>query len=499
MGLLATSGVQAQARRGAQTAQPCVDYAYTGYGPTGPKGEWEVDLTWQRRVRAEASPAGCLRYVLRAAPREGAFDSLEPVPLGGSVTGFVGTRDDRQWLFDPFGRRLLDEAFNGGVEIAYTGGPLTDDHLPAALTLKAGKGRYTYLRVQNGRMVARAPHGYTLQSSSTPLGGQHRPVNFGAFKRVATQEGRVEAVGLIDLRSLREVVPPRYADVGVLAEGEERKPWLLFGQRGAAGGERIDFFKPTGEPVALPAARHLDLVTEFGSPLRVRYMMLRDAERAGCIYIDRQFKPMLPETVPVPPGHPCPVLSEDEPLRLTSASGHVHRYRYQAASGLTPLGPPVPGALVAGHRGRFVVRELLASEQALPVAPVDAPIDTPAAGAAAAAAAAATGGAALPAPPVDAAERALAEAAAAAESAARRDAARETPMLPTEPPAGTPVRYRIYHDDGTPVPADAGAAPGFDGFENLGCGVWRVQREGQWYQIDAQGQLGTHFTYPFSC
>ena len=59
----------------AQELAPCWPDAYTGKERLSHNGS-AADLSWYRRVRAEPTAQGCLRYMLRAAPRAGMFDSI---------------------------------------------------------------------------------------------------------------------------------------------------------------------------------------------------------------------------------------------------------------------------------------------------------------------------------------------------------------------------------------------------------------------------------------
>ncbi|MDO5086878.1 MAG: hypothetical protein Q4D74_04625 [Comamonadaceae bacterium] len=455
----------------AQAAAPCQPGAYTGYTATGPAGALEMDMAWHRRVRGVATPEGCLRYVLRAAPRAGTFDSIHPVPLGAYIKGFVATAGGQQRLFDPQGRALLDQPFDGGVQMA-----LNDGH---ALTLRVRHQRTeTYLRAQQGRIVARAPRWYRSDSApNTPNAPQpagasasgdglaaYAPRHEQGFAAVAALPGEQaspHALGLLDLRTLREALPMQYASVGVLADGPAPgKPWLLLGRDTPATGGALHFFLPDGRPAGLPAAHALRLSGQGGA---IDHLALHDQPGQVCHYISRTFKPLLPTALPVPGQRGCPVLSDGAILRFTDATGHVQRLRYSAREGAQPLGAPLPGTLVAEQAGRFMLR--LPAPAAPPSAPPNASSATPAA---IAPAASSTPAAAAPATPASAAGG------------------------QTAPPA---PRYMAYTDAGQPLPD----ATGFDGFEDLGCGHWRVQRGGLWYQLGPQGQLITPPGAPPTC
>lgn len=412
---------------------PCTPDAYQGFAPTGYKGSLETDVDWHRRVRAVASQEGgqaCQRYVLSAAPRLGPFDSISTVDLGGGVKGFIAQRDAQSWLFTALGRDILGGPVPGEITDEYQPGIMTSPRT-ALLSYQAADGLRHFVRVSRGQVVARSPQGYNVSGGHvTELGARHQPPQGMNLLRVWVPD---RGMGLLDTRTLREVAPPRYQGSGVLTHAN--KPWLLFGHMLATPGApaRVDFFLPDGTPLALPAVRDFALY-HIGD--EVQYLALTDAQDTACHYLDAQRRPLLPMAVPKLAGDPCPHLSASDPLRFATADGQVHRYRYIPGQGMQALGAPVPGQLLDGRRGRFVLR---LPPKGLPAAPASAPA----------------------APGV----------------------------------ADAPARYQVYRDDGQPIPD----ALGFEGFENLGCGTWRLQREGVWYELDSKDQLSTRLTYPFSC
>lgn len=424
----------------AQPVQPCASGAYRGYTPAGAKGAMKTDIDWHRRVRAvpstEAGQA-CLRYALRAAARLGTFDSLQSTSLGG-VTGFLAQRGAQAWLLTALGQDVLDGPFDG---------PLT--HVPqppqppgtraaresgSVLLSFTRAGATHYARLHKGQVVARSPHGYAAQGAASELQNRYPPAPGMPLRQV---QAAGQGAGLLDVHSLREVVPTRYQASGVLT-GDGRMPWLLFGQGGGsadAPSRRVDFFLPDGTPLDWPATRAFALHAAPGGALA--YLALHDPADTACRYINAQRQPLLPAPVPKPAGQPCPLLQEGQPLRFTSADGQVHRYRYSLAGGLQALGPPLPGRLLASGPGRFVLQHPQG--------------------------------------------RTAAQAAAGESSA---------PDLGAAAPG-----YQVYRDDGQPLPD----ALGFSGFEDLGCGRWRLLREGVWYTLDAQGQLSLHASTPSAC
>lgn len=416
---------------------PCTPDAYQGFAPTGYKGNPETDFDWHRRVRAVTSREGgqaCQRYVLSAAPRLGPFDSINTVDLGGGVKGFIAQREARSWLFTALGRDVLGGPVTG--EIARED---LDNGLASARTVLLSypgeDGLRHFVRVGRGQIVARSPQGYDVSGGHvTELGSRHQPPplplsGIGLLRVWLPDRG----MGLLDTLTLREVVPPRYQGSGVLTHAD--KPWLLFGHMLATPGApaRVDFFLPDGTPLALPAARDFAL---YHISDEMQYLALTDTQDTACHYLDAQRRPLLPMAVPKLAGYPCPHLSASDPLRFATADGQVHRYLYIPGQGMQALGAPVPGQLLDGRRGRFVLQ---LPPKGLPAAPASAPA----------------------APSV----------------------------------AAAPARYQVYRDDGQPIPD----ALGFEGFENLGCGTWRLQREGVWYELDGKDQLSTRLTYPFSC
>ena len=423
---------QAQAQAPAQELAPCAADAYTGKELRSHNGS-AADLSWYRRVRAEPTAQGCLRYVLRAAPRAGVFDSIAPVPLGGAAMGFEAVRDGQRRLFSPHGQDLLGESYSQPLRIALPALPASawqngryagQGQPPAALTLALGDARRgtVFMRVQQGRVVARSA--WLAAPAESGLARSHPVPAASGLQPVANMQG---AVGLLALATLRETVPMRYAAVGALPEsGQPQKIWLLLAQRPAGSGEEesgeksseesglIEFFLPDGRPITtLPAAQDVhDARTQDGQR---RYLALQDRTGGTCHYLSPTLQPLLAGGVPAAADKPCPALREGQPLRFTDAAGRTLRYSYTPQNGLTPLGEPLPGALVAQNANHFMLR-----------------LD-----------------------------------------ASSKDEAANSP------------RYMAYDDSGTPMPD----AVGFDGFEDQGCGAWRVLRDGQWRFFTEGGLL----------
>ena len=414
----------------AQELAPCWPDAYTGKERLSHNGS-AADLSWYRRVRAEPTAQGCLRYMLRAAPRAGMFDSIAPVPLGGAVMGFEAVQDGRRRLFSAHGQDLLGDTYSQPLRVALPALPPSawkngryagPGQPPAALTLALGDGSRgtVFMRVQQGRAVARSA--WLAAPAQGEWARAHPVPEAAGLQAVANAQGET---GLLALATLHMTVPLRYAAVGALPEsGQPRKIWLLLAQRPAPGGEPggepgnkqasglIDFFAPDGRPVtALPAAHAVqDALAANGQR---RYLALQNRESGVCHYFSPTLQTLLAGGVPAAPHTPCPALREGQPLRFTDAAGRTQRYSYTPQNGLAPLGEPLPGALVAQGANYFMLA-----------------LDTETA------------------------------------------------------PAGS-ARYMAYDDSGDPMPD----AVGFDDFEDQGCGAWRVRRDGQWRFFTEGGLL----------
>lgn len=502
-------GAPALARGALPAAAPCDAAAYRGYAPAAGQGAPVLDMAWHRRVRPVRTDQGCVRYVLGAAPRLGQFDRIHTLPLGGGVTGFAAYRDGQSWLYSALGEDLLGQPLRGEIRAEpppagpRDSGDPRDPRAPdaATLALVQADGATRYVRLQRGRVQAQSPHAYAPwpapgASPALPaLARRHAPAPplrqvlaaqagqaaagagqgargaatntaADAAMNAATNMPQNMAMGLLDMRSLREVVPARYAAAGALP-GRGGAPWLLFGQQAGAQGGALHWFLPDGAalPAPMPATRAFSLVHAPGGG--VAYLALLAADGAACHYLNPQRQPMLPLAVPLAPqaapaaaedASACPPLDARQPLRFTGADGRVHRYRFTPADGLQPLGAPLPGRLLAAHGGRLVL------QLPLPPAPPSVPLPTPSA---------------APGLPASAP---VAAPAASAPTAATSDA-----------PAAAPLpRYQVYLDNGQPL----GGAQGFEGFEDLGCGAWRLQRDGLWHGLDAQGRLTPPPTAP---
>ena len=453
LALSASAGAQmrqAIAHEPAAVLPPCVAGAYTGQTSAA---DGRIDLNWYRRVRAQADEGErCVRYLMRAAPRLGAFDSIHPVPLGGGAQGFEARRGSERHLLTPQGQDLLGAPYSQPLALvwpipataaapqsaasaspssAHTLPPL----LPATFTLAVrddARG-LAYLRMQNGRLLSRSP--WFADPPESELTARH-PVPPASGLRPFLLAEPPGQVGLIDLRTLKQTLPPRYAAIGALPPdaatpktgevaaaakaGEAASAvWLLFGQRPEgddAASATLDFFWPDGRPIAhLPAAQDLrDSLTPEGQR---RYIILHERRAAICHYYSPALQTLLPGGVPLPAASArCPALREGQPLRFTDAGGHTRRYSYTLAHGLRALGEPLPGQLVAQSANHFMLE--------------------------------------LP-PPADVSA---------------------DPVAP---------RYMAYDDGGHPLPD----AVGFENFEDQGCGLWRVQRDGQWRTFTEDGLL----------
>lgn len=440
-------------------APRCQSNAYQGYVNTGRAGGLQTDVEWHRRVRPVTSTAtdgsACLRYVLRAAPRLGPFDEVAPASLGGGTLGFLAYQGDQTRLLTVLGRDVLGGPATGGLQHR--------DRISSPLAANAalwqtqptdGSGtRYVWLH--QGRVLA--------QAGPYQVRGWHSRWEEPQWRRylepvsAPNATAKPSGAGLLDLRTLREVVPTRYADAGVLFHWDsatrQAKPWLLAGVHtakpatpgapGVQAQDRYEFFYPDGKPAPLPAASAYALK----QPLQgagPEYLALTDAQGSACHYYNARLQPLLPLAVPKPAGQDCPPLRADDALRFTTADGLTHRYRYRPGQPLQALGAPLPGELAAGREGRLVL-------QVREPAPAAAPVAS------------------------------AASAASAAASAAQ-----------PQPPA---PRWRVYSDAGQPL-LDGRA---FEGFEDMGCGHWRFLLDGQWQQLTPEGQLSPRLTMPFSC
>ena len=459
----------------AQDLPPCAPDAYTGKERQSHNGS-AADLDWYRRVRAEATPQGCLRYVLRAAPRAGLFDSIRPVPLGGFAVGFEAAQGNQRRLFSPHGQDLLGEAYGQPVRVAWPALPdgawqygryAGRGQPPAALTLAlADDSRGTvFLRVQQGRVIARSAR---LTTAGGELARRFAVPAASGLQAVTNAQGDTRsATGLLELATLREIVPLRYADAGALPEsGQPQKIRLLMARRppGKTGetsesdaSGAIDFFLPDGRPAALlPDGQTAHTVQDAPGPDgQRRYLALQDRVSGTCHYLAPTLQTLLTGGVPATADKPCPALREGQPLRFTDAAGRTHRYSYTPQNGLTALGAPLPGTLQAQSANHFML--LMANE------------------------AEETGDTARPG----------LQASASKAQDKTPEAQGETPAAPDsnespEPPAPRRApRYMAYDDTGTPIPD----AVGFDDFEDQGCGAWRVLRDGQWRHFTEGGLL----------
>lgn len=418
------------------SAQPCLPGAYQGYSQEDPRASGVTDIVWHRRVRAVNSSADgqpCQRYVLRAAPRLGPFDAVHTTHLG-DVTGFIALQGDQGRVLTELGQDVLGEPYGGDWTFLGHQPDAKGQSMALFSYRLSGTPARRYVQLRHGKLLARSPNSYSEAGSN----GDSLPQPPSAGPRLLRVALDQDRWGLLDLRSLRELVPPRYQKAGVLT-AEDDQPWLLFGENNAhpgGMGPQVHFFRPDGTALNLPdVGQFLQVSAPSG---QVEHLVLTSRDGSRCRYLNASLQALLPQAVPKLPADACPQLRPDEPLRFTGADGLVYRYRYSPDKGLQSLGLPLVGSLRAGFGQRLLLQLHAASAPA----------------------------ASAPAP-------------AASEPA---------PATPT-------VRYKVYSDAGQPL-LDGQS---FEGFEDLGCGHWRLLRHGEWLQLTPEGKLGPQTGAPGRC
>ena len=240
---------------------------YSGYAPTGYKGSLERDSEWFRTIRERKSPVAGERFVFRRPGRSGtaraAYESIEPVSLGGRRLAFMAWRQGCADLVDgkgdsfglaPFaawdrsGRGSRTPARDVAVlKLFETGAPWS------------GSG-WRYALFRDGSLQARSPHSYLANdSNSVPIRGILAG-DFAAMEIVAVSEAN--GVGVIDLDTLVEIIAPTQRGVGLAVGPDKRGQSLTFWRVDDGRTERL--LRRDGSATGISGFDELTIVRDWG-------------------------------------------------------------------------------------------------------------------------------------------------------------------------------------------------------------------------------------------
>ena len=408
---------------------------YDGYQPTGYKGALERDRAWFAAVRKTRHHDGTSRYVFRhaRAGRRVEFESIETVSLGGSAVGFAAYRQGCGELFDARGQQLDVPAFE---ELESDGWDLP----PQSARLKRkvsgpeeSSGAFSYLLFVNGQLMAASPHQYLARYSQAKISSANTQI--AATGRAIVAVTPSAGIGLLDLRTLREVLAPSWEGVDQISDftlGNDRSAasYLL-----ALDQDGLHLHTLDGRPIALPRFDSISFIHGWyaqdnarlspdSDPLVIQTQELsRDAHGKNadgpCRLYNQALQPLLESALP---AGACLRKSVRSARHFAySTDGRTQIYRKQLTGDrlltLERIATDVDGALVYALDGGTLLLQTT-----------------------------------------------------------------------RQPP------YRLVTPEGQDVPERS-----FDAFHNMGCGFVSVRRGDKRWMLQQDGSLSSQLLYPFSC
>lgn len=427
---------------------------YQGYQATGYKGAMERDTAWFAAVRPMAQPHGAVRYVFKHTPpaQRVAFESIETLSLGGKTVGFAAYRQGCGALFDARGKALAVPTFDV-IEDEYTrNAPPHSTLLKRKVFISKAVGTaFSYVRFTQGRLVASSPHQYLMDYSPVAITSVNTELEGLSKKAVAISD--TGGMGLLDLRSLREVLAPRWLGVGQITDfarsgqtGNKPLPAYLL----ARDAQGLQLHRLDGQPIALPHFDRIGFVHGWYPQGRVP-----DAPYVDPIVVQTQEL----ETHPDPAGRerttegPCrlydatlqPLLDTALPASacLHTPPGRDSHYFAYSADGKTEI-----------YRKQLTAQHLLKLERT--ATDIDGKLVY-----------------------------------ALDSGAMLLQTATPTPAQ-NQPPQARP--YRLVSPEGQDIPERR-----FDDFHHLSCGFVTVRKDEQRWMLNQDGSLSSGMRYPFSC
>lgn len=282
---------------------------------------------WRSAVRRQRGADGLVRYqvrpVGRAPPRDEAwYETVEPVGLGGRSLGFLLRRGGCQWLRDARAEALPLPAFKNLSTVNPAG--RAEGAARVVLVLDDDEQRL-YAAFVDGRLQATSPRAYARRSPANSL------ALWGPDHLRAESVGSEAGFGVLDLRTLQEVLAPRWAGVGVL-EFDAGRHYLV-----ADDGRSHTVFSADGSRRLLEGLGRLKVMRggwfRGGGPDSTMLAAWTGADR--CRIFDGDLKPVLPW--PLPATHDqCPSWQVDlggPQLLAEGPDGRTHVF-----SKLSPTG-----------------------------------------------------------------------------------------------------------------------------------------------------------------
>lgn len=332
---------------------PVSESPYVGYVPNAVTGKMERDPLWHQAVRHLRKGENGQLFELRNQPGI-LFDSIEPIDLGGGVKGFVAMREGCKQLLNRQGKPLRAPLFNAVESEVLAPKVLSPGQ--TLLRLKFEES-YMWVRIDRGRFQAISPRPYLLAHSRSSLDTRQLPPYLRAVA-ASFDNGH----GLVDLRTLKEVLLPEWSGVtGVGVNGDIQTTRYLIA---AHGRQRILFPLDGGAPL-LKGITSLEVINNWfpfqqGRPaVNSAVMIVRMEGDAGCRLLDMRLTPLIPQLLPARHDD-CNVdrLRAAQKYLITDADGQtVHAYAIEPEGRLRWLSS-TPGQLDAAvdSTGLMVVR-----------------------------------------------------------------------------------------------------------------------------------------------
>lgn len=394
---------------------PAIESPYLGYTIDPGTGEPKLDRVWHRAVRQLKANEGAPAFEFKNRPGI-RFTSIETIDLGGGVEGFVAERNGCMQLFNgrekpmatPLFKAIQAEAW--GPDILGVGRVL--------LQLKF-EDSYRWASFDRGRLLAVSPRPYLYSYSGSSLETRHLPPYL-----INVASSFTNGHGLVDLRTLKEVLLPEWSGVtGVGVYGDTQPTRYLVAAR---SGKHTLFPLEGGSPL-LDGMSSIEVVHNWLPPQPGRPVINNAAMfiwmegETGCRLLDMRLRPLIAHLVPVAYGH-CNTqrMTHEQKYWITESEGEtVVAYRVEPEGWLRWLSS-TPGKLEFAHR--------------------------------------------------------------------------RTGLMVVSTQSRQNTVYRVYFADGKRAREEI-----FTGFQHLGCGFLRVELDGRWLSLFADGRTSTKLYYPFSC
>ncbi|WMD20281.1 hypothetical protein RAS12_27355 [Achromobacter seleniivolatilans] len=347
---LATECVTDPAALNSTAAEP-----YSGYEPTGYKGSLERNEPWFQAVQPLTQAEGSQRFVFKRLPKADRteYESIEPVSLGGKSTGFAAYRQGCGVLMDGNGRSLGVAPFTS-VEEDYSdaNAPKGTSRLVLRRSSASAADSVGYVMFKHGKKIAASRRLYATQFSAHEV----KPAgSLPAYLRVVAASDN--AIGLLNLHTLQETIPPTWLGIGALADtsavknGKPRQTFLT-----ALGPDGLHLFTEDGTPATLPRFDRVSMIYDWipAAPGQKEpspaILEIVDAQARECRLYSTRMEPLLPQAQTMQTSGYCVTKNSDQSAFFAySRDGMTQIYRKSVQKGapvMTRTASDISGDLV---------------------------------------------------------------------------------------------------------------------------------------------------------